>query len=174
MERLSDKARMYAGSYGQPPYGWEIDGTAGLLLQMADKLEEYEEFEKIFRSRMTDAACDFLGDKEEFAKWLDRNKWITKKCDEYARAEEQGKLIKLPCKVGDMTYSLNKAFRDVVDAIVERIEIDSSGFWVITSAGIYSFDDFSKTVFLIEEEAKAALREIIGQSDELKCVPMVN
>lgn len=41
MERLSDKARLYARSYGQPPYGREIEGTAELLLQMADKLEEY-------------------------------------------------------------------------------------------------------------------------------------
>lgn len=40
---------------------------------------------------MTEGACDFLIDKEEFARWLDRNKWIAKKCDEYARAEEQGK-----------------------------------------------------------------------------------
>ena len=42
MERLSDKARMHARLYSQPPYGREIEGTAELLLQMADKLEEYE------------------------------------------------------------------------------------------------------------------------------------
>lgn len=58
------------------------------------KLAKYEDLEEIFRSKMTDAACEFLSDKEEFAKWLDRNKWIAKKCDEYARAEEQGKLLK--------------------------------------------------------------------------------
>lgn len=58
MKRLSDKARLYARSYGPPPYGREIEGTAELLLQMADKLEEYEDFEEIFRSKMTDAVCD--------------------------------------------------------------------------------------------------------------------
>ena len=46
MEKLSNKARMYARSYGQPPYGREIKGTAELLLQMADKLEEYEDLEE--------------------------------------------------------------------------------------------------------------------------------
>lgn len=43
MKKLSDLARIYARSYGQPPYGHEIEGTAELLLQMADKLEEYED-----------------------------------------------------------------------------------------------------------------------------------
>lgn len=64
MKKLSDKARMYARSYGQPPYGREIEGTAELLLQMADKLDEYEVL------------------------------------------EEQGKLLKLPCAVGDTVYVL--------------------------------------------------------------------
>lgn len=43
MKKLSDKARMYARSYGQPPYGREIEGTAELLLRMADSLDEYED-----------------------------------------------------------------------------------------------------------------------------------
>lgn len=42
MKKLSEKARMYARSYGQPPYGREIEGTAELLLQMADRLERWE------------------------------------------------------------------------------------------------------------------------------------
>lgn len=46
MKRLSDKARLYARSYGQPPYGREIEGTAELLLQMAAELEKYENLEE--------------------------------------------------------------------------------------------------------------------------------
>lgn len=46
MKKLSEKARLYARSYGQPPYGREIEGTADLLIQMADKLEEYEDLEE--------------------------------------------------------------------------------------------------------------------------------
>lgn len=46
MKKLSDKARLYARSYGQPPYGREIEGTAELLLQMADLLEEEQEKNK--------------------------------------------------------------------------------------------------------------------------------
>ncbi len=43
MKKLSDKARLYARSYRQLPYGREIEGTAELLLQMAEKLEEYDD-----------------------------------------------------------------------------------------------------------------------------------
>lgn len=46
MERLSDKARIYAKNYRQLPYGREIEGTAELLLQMAEKLAEYEDLEE--------------------------------------------------------------------------------------------------------------------------------
>ena len=43
MDKLSDKARIYAKSYKQSPLGREIEGTAELLLQMAERLTEYEE-----------------------------------------------------------------------------------------------------------------------------------
>lgn len=148
MKRLSDKARLYARSYGQPPYGMEIEGTADLLLQMADKLVEYEDFEEIFRSKMTDAVCDFLKDKEEFAKWLDRNRWIAKKCDGYARAEDQGKLLKLPAPVGSLVY--------------EPYQFGGEGAWEIDvhKIRLEDLDKIGKTVFLTREEAEAALKEI--------------
>lgn len=81
------------------------------------------------------------------------------KLAEYEDLEERGKLLKLPCAVGNMTYHVSKLF-GITDAIVIRIEVDSDGFWVITSSGTHSFDDFGKTVFLIREEAEAALKEL--------------
>ena len=74
--------------------------------KLLTKLGEYEDFEEIFRTKMTDSACELLKDKEEFSKWLDRIEWITNKCDEYARAQEQGLLLRLPCKVGYSIYSV--------------------------------------------------------------------
>lgn len=150
MKRLSDKARLYARSYGQPPYGMEIEGTADLLLQMADKLAEYEDFEEIFRSKMTDAVCDFLKDKEEFAKWLDRNRWIAKKCDEYARAEDQGKLLKLPAPVGSLVY--------------EPYQFGGEGAWEIDvhRISLEDLDKIGKTVFLTRE---AALKGLSGTAE---------
>ena len=46
MKRLSNKARIYAREYRRLPYGREIEGTAELLLQLAEKLAEYENLEE--------------------------------------------------------------------------------------------------------------------------------
>ena len=65
MERLSDKARLYARLYGQPPYGREIEGTAELLLRMSDKLAEYEDLEE--QGKLLKLPCDtvwFICDKK--------------------------------------------------------------------------------------------------------------
>ena len=88
------------------------------------------------------------------------------KLAEYEDLEEQKKLLKLPCAVGDMTYYASKLYRRVIDAIVQRIEIDADGFWVITSSGTHSFDDFDKTVFAVKEEAEAALKELERGKEE--------
>ena len=42
----------------------------------------------------------------------------------------------------------------------EKIEIDADGIWVITSSGVFSVEDFEKTVFLTKEAADAALKEM--------------
>lgn len=112
-----------------------------------EKLAEYEDFEEIFRSKMTDAVCDILKDKEEFAKWLDRNRWIAKKCDGYARAEDQGKLLKLPTPVGSLVY--------------EPYQFGGEGAWEIDvhRISLEDLDKIGKTVFLTREEAEATLKD---------------
>lgn len=141
-----------------------------------EKLAEYEDFEEIFCSKMTDVSCDFLKDKEEFAKWLDRNKWIAKKCDEYVRAEEQGKLLKLPCAVGDRVYRIDTDEK-IENREIEVYEIDNI---VILSGGtiLLKYDAYDGVIceieniitdklyldfygcFLTKKEAEAALKEL--------------
>lgn len=133
-----------------------------------DKLAEYENFEEIFRSKMTDAACDFLKDKEEFEKWLDRNKWIAKKCDEYARAEEQGKLLIFHCAVGDTVYVVLPTDSHITKAQINKIEIKPTLFgkicYFIEPVGnrghLYRYfgSNFGKSVFLTKEQAEEALK----------------
>lgn len=72
----------------------------------------------------------------------------------YKDLEEQGKLLKLPCAVGDTVYVLridNAAYmmnnEKVWEIIEERFEIRH-------------FDCIEKTVFLTREEAEAALKEL--------------
>lgn len=90
---------------------------------------------------------------------------IVERLKAYEDLEEQGKLLKLPCAVGDMTYHASMLCGKVVDAIVERIEIDPDGFWVITSSGTHSFGDFGKSVFLTLKEAEDALKEMEGKEE---------
>lgn len=88
---------------------------------------------------------------------------------EQARAEQDGRLVVLPCKVGEMAYFL------LEDAPVhypetngrfisaeEITEICTRGFSVdpierIDSVIFYPFGDIGKTVFLSHEEAEKAL-----------------
>lgn len=85
---------------------------------------------------------------------------------DYEDAEEQGLLLRLPCKVGDKVYVLNKIKREIFPSRVEHIEyvvntnvdfpmtkIKGEGFCVF-------FDDFSKIVFLTREEAEQALADM--------------
>ncbi len=152
MERLTkkraDNGRYYLSGLAEVSsiyhkgYGRIQEGNA------VEKLGQYEDFEEIFRSKMTDAACEFLKDKEEFAKWLDRNKWTAIKCAEYAREEGQGKLLKLPCEIGQRVY--------------EIYQFMGEGAWEIDvhTIRLEDLDKIGKTVFLTREEAEAALERM--------------
>ena len=138
--------------------------------KLLTKLGEYEDFEEIFREKMTDTACEFLKDKEEFSKWLDRTEWIVRKCDEYARAEEQGLLLKLPCKIGDTVYQLinSHIYEYKVIGICFDIFQNKWMYEVAYQIGLEwfktmcDFDAFgkSKTVFLTKEEAEKTLERL--------------
>lgn len=90
------------------------------------------------------------------------------KLKEYQNLEEQGLLLKLPCKVGDTVYSITRDF--ISEYIVESIRIyeHSIQFYWECTKGIYhnvvGFADFEigKTVFLTEQEAQAALEKMKG------------
>ncbi|MBP5460754.1 MAG: hypothetical protein J6Y20_01320 [Lachnospiraceae bacterium] len=74
----------------------------------------------------------------------------------YEDAEEQGRLVILPCKVGDMVYY--RRGRDIIGDTVERIIIDGIDNQVLVGAHrAFMFCDFGRNAFLTREEAKAAL-----------------
>lgn len=80
----------------------------------------------------------------------------------YADAEEQGRLVILPCKVGDMAYY--RRGRDIIGDTVERIIIDGIDNQVLVGAHrAFMFCDFGRNVFLTRKEAEAALKG--GQDD---------
>lgn len=107
------------------------------------------------------------------------------KMEELAHAEEQGLLVQLPCKVGDTVYSPRKS--SVLEHTVDMFSIDDglrihvqfecdmdcagcphSDWYQNPEAGdggcngeygqgIFSEEDFGKTVFFTREEAEAKI-----------------
>ena len=86
---------------------------------------------------------------------------------EYEDLEEQGLLLKLPCKVGDTVYSITRDFISEYN-IRNFICYDNGNIffdWKCVK-GIYlnikgfHIDDIGKTVFLTKEAAEKRIREI--------------
>ena len=118
--------------------------------------EGFEDFEEIFRKKMTDTALERLA--------------------EYEDLEEQGRLVKLPCKVGDMVYLVCSRYsecsrykerfeeyscqgcEDECDSHKEyyiHINHSVSIEWIVRN-----LNNFGKTVFLTKEEAEQKLKEL--------------
>lgn len=91
---------------------------------------------------------------------------------EYQQLEEQGRLIKLPCKVGDTVYKVNKASKKVSQHKVIKFEIDKADATSYTMQIFFENCDFcflhhfGKTVFLTKSEAEAKLKELRGGENE--------
>lgn len=118
---------------------------------------------------MRTACTKSAEDCEWLAEWLEKTK-------DYQQLEKQGRLIKLPCKVGDVLYFAHHGrviSSEVLSAkyhaeaenhgvfIRERLTIDVEG----VSAEI-DFCDIGKTVFLTKSEAEAKLKELRGRENE--------
>lgn len=88
---------------------------------------------------------------------------LLKQLKEYQHLEEQGRLVKLPCKVRDTIYGLHKAMVCELDTETIGISKMPSGEILYLIDG-WELDkgDFGKTVFLTREKAEAKLKELRG------------
>ena len=100
---------------------------------------------------------------------------VIDKLAEYEGLEEQGRLIKLPCKVGDVVYRINIGamkpviplrvveyrFKIVGNCIREKI-CCSDDFLCKQPSIIYYAEDIDNKVFLTKSEAEAKLKELRG------------
>lgn len=84
------------------------------------------------------------------------------KLAEYEDLEEQGLLLRLPCKVGDTVYYRTNKY--ILPVEINEINISNSdviynGYFMKCT---YEFDnsDFGKTVFLTQVEAEQKLKEM--------------
>ena len=100
---------------------------------------------------------------ENFAKEMRGS--VVDRLSQYEDAEEAGKLLTLPCAIGDKIYRIEKRKgKDVIAAhVVEKFEIGTSGMylcfgWRGMGYEVVRFNDIGKTVFLTREEAEAELK----------------
>ena len=100
---------------------------------------------------------------EDFRKCLERSAHLS----ELAHAEKHGRLVMLPCKVGDTVYVEWSGGLEYSKSVVEKINIGTDGqvrflisaYLHSNSSSWYQTSDFGKTIFLTREEAEAALKE---------------
>jgi len=86
----------------------------------------------------------------------------TDKLAAYEDAEEQGLLLRLPCKVGSNIYRITDDGVDV--AVCREMTVADKEMYIesVTLCDWISFDEIGKTVFLTEAEAEAKLAEMRG------------
>lgn len=94
---------------------------------------------------------------------------VCEKLGKYEDLEEQGRIIKLPCKIGTEVY--NTTWWDDVQ---EKVVVKGKTYYrtvhkyKITKSKFSYFEigEFGKTVFLTKEEAEAKLKELRGGENE--------
>lgn len=128
------------------------------------------------KTKMYEKACD-IKYLETTMNNSTKEYWEHKQVAEYLRKfkdyeslEEQGRLLKLPCKVGDTVYCIEN--KEIYTCTAGKISISkNNGVWVEINfpkempdivAIEYNPDDISKTVFLTKSEAEAKLKELRG------------
>ena len=110
-----------------------------------------------------------------------RNLWamaeLREKLKEYEDLEEQGMLIKLPCKVGDKIFLDFAGFgKDIDEFTVKDFHLDcfEDGEVILfcnyesndkTLSGQIDVMEFGKTVFLTKSKAEAKLKGLRGNND---------
>lgn len=115
--------------------------------------------------------------------WIDDELWgsacepddeevdgVYRKLKEYEDAEEQGRILRLPCKVGDTVYKINKASKKISKHKVLKIETEMMETFFTTKIWFENYDftfahRFGEVIFFTREEAEAKLKEMEGSHE---------
>lgn len=82
----------------------------------------------------------------------------------YEDAEEQGLLLKLPCKIGDTVYYIEDG--EICELVVYSYDIRPLQRLALSRYGTrLNFKQFGKTAFLTREEAEEALKKAGGENE---------
>lgn len=163
MERLTTRCA------GHAVMAWEHEEqhtTQEWIDMLTDRLAAYEDTgltpEQIKNAQETLRCFDNIG---------------IKRGNEIVTAEEQGRLVVLPCRpagrpgvYGSDLYIVED--REIIDETLYEVIVANDGMALCTfENSVYAAEELGKTVFLTREEAEAALRDknvgdIGGKEDE--------
>ena len=96
---------------------------------------------------------------------------LAEKLKQYEDLEEQGQLLRLPCRPNDIVYRINKAARvPIIKMAVKRIVLfdKSYALEVVDEYGgqlLFLADDIGKVLYITREEAEAKLKELEESHD---------
>lgn len=127
------------------------------------------------KTKMYEKACD-IKYLETTMNNSTKEYWEHKQVAEYLRKfkdyeslEEQGRLLKLPCKFGTEVYNITWW-----DDVQEKVVVKGKTYYrtvhkhIVSKSAFSYFDigEFGKTVFLTKSEAEAKLKELRGGENE--------
>ena len=142
-----------------------------------ERLTNHFDYCKMIDCKFYDAELYKQGKCKFFDKSIEHchEKRMNDKLKEYEDAEEQGLLLKLPCKIGnkiyvipsEINYDLNiiighAELNRVYEQTVHSVQVWGSGYLVKTCNGVYSVlpKSYGETWFLTREEAEKALERM--------------
>ena len=129
--------------------------------QVWERLKQYED------TGLSPIACE---ESAKIEKGLSEGGYSTSRMVELMCADQEGRVIVLPCKVGDTVYFVNA--KKILEFAVVGYAVDETGIsWVYsehvdktghTNERTFSPDRFGKNTFFTREEAEKALAEMEG------------
>ena len=82
--------------------------------------------------------------------------WV--RLQELAEADKDGRVMVLPCKVGDTVWCVTRG--GIKELAITSLEKNRYGYYAVAYGVAFQIEDFGKDVFLTREEAEAKLKEV--------------
>lgn len=128
--------------------------------QVWERLKAYED------TGLSPIACE---ESAKIEKGLSEGGYSISRMVELMCADKDGRVVVLPCKVGDVVYGFHGE-KTILPMVAKWIETNTDGWCIAVqytpmAPRFYRFSDFGKTVFLTREEAKKALQEMEGMNE---------
>ena len=175
MERLTEKHYLASDHYMRCSEDCNVDMDCIDCPAFERLVERLAAYEDTTRTPEEVAALSSLFNFiVEESKSVEEEIALLSRLRELYKADKDGRVVVLPCKVGDMVYFVNA--KHILEFTVVGYAVDETGIsWVYsehvdktghTYEHTFSPDRIGKTTFLSREEAEKALQEMKGETEK--------